>query len=525
MIRLIDSVDIVLNKQFSPELLADLVAGMPKRAKQAEVARILKSFNTEKQADLLGYLAAKESESRVEDVISFWLVNMVYCKASAAVIREVEKRSDVYYVDADMKYVPGLLPALVAEDATDASGYEITWGVQKINAPAVWALGYTGQGIVVGDIDTGCNYNHHDLRDHMWTDSHYPHHGWDFKDSDDDPMDNSGHGTHTAGTVASDGTTGTQCGVAPDAQIMSCRVRTVADSLAESQIWAAMEFVISPPLSPSNGGDLITMSLGWRNAWHPRRKLWWDGCNNVGAAGVMMIVAAGNERSTSPPYSCRTPGDVPPPWWNPQNVGTGALSNVISIGATDSDDHYASFSSRGPVEWGTVAGYNDYPYPPGLTRPDVSAPGVDVKSCKYNSNTGYTQMSGTSMATPHTAGTVALMLSKNPNLSPAVVDSILEMTAVDLGSSGKDMDHGAGRIDALVAVNYVTGSGRPDLGMESVTVIDPPPGGNNNGRVDPGETAKLEMTLHNYGDVTCYNTVGTLVSGDVRLTVSDPTGT
>jgi subtilisin family serine protease len=428
----------------------------------------------------------------------------------------------VWYVDADVKHVPGLLPAAAASDVTDDTD-EIDWGVQKVNAPAVWALGYTGAGIVVGDIDTGCNYNHVDLASHMWTDANYPNHGWNFENGTNDPMDVNGHGTHTCGSVASDGTAGSQCGVAPAASIMSCRVRTVADSLAETQVWAAMQFVVSPPLSPTNGGDVITMSLGWVNAWNPMRKLWRDGCNNVGAAGVVMCVAAGNERSSSPPYSTRTPGDVPPPWWNPQNVGTGALSNVISVGATDVNDNYASFSSRGPSEWGTVVGYADYPYPPGLTRPDVGAPGDNIKSCRHNSNSGYTTMSGTSMATPHTAGVVALMLSKNPTLSPAVVDSILEVTAVDRGPTGKDMDYGAGRIDALAAVNAIGSSGGPPvLHLVRTSVLDG--GGNNNGRLDPGETADLTMTLRNNGGANCNNTTGTLRSGDVRLTVGDASG-
>ncbi len=514
---------IALHEQFDAGQLVQLVDGMPKRERQAEVARILSGFSAREQAGLLAWLGSLEAAGRVQGVGSLWLVNAAFCSATPDVIRDIEKRADVWYVDADVKYVPDLLPAASVADVTDNSD-EIDWGVSKVNAPAVWALGYTGAGIVVGDIDTGCNYNHLDLADHMWTDANYPNHGWDFLSDDNDPMDTSGHGTHTCGTVASDGTAGSQCGVAPDAQIMSCRVRTVADSLAETQVWEAMQFVVSPPLSPTNGGDIITMSLGWRNSWDPMRKLWRDGCTNVGAAGVVMIVAAGNERSSAIPYSCRTPGDVPPPWWNPENIGVGSLSNVISVGATDASDDYASFSSKGPVEWGTVVGYADYPHPPGLTRPDVAAPGVSLKSCRHNSNTTYTTMSGTSMATPTTAGVAALMLSKNPNLSPATIDSILEITAVDRGPTGKDMDYGAGRIDALAAVNHIGASGGPPaLMLHSVTVFDP--GGNNNGRVDPGETAELEMQLNNTGGAACNNTVGTLASGHAQLTVTDANGT
>jgi len=514
---------IALKEQADASRLDALVDGMPRKARQVEVARILRDWTASAQADLNGFLAGLEAEGQVSDIGSLWLVNAVYGNATEAAIRAIAEHPDVWYVDADVKYVPDLLPAVAVSDVTTSTD-EIAWGVDKINAPAVWAQGYRGQGIVVGVIDTGVNYNHLDLAGHMWTDANYPNHGWNFENNSNNPMDASGHGSHCAGSVASDGTAGSECGVAPEALIMACRVRTVADSLAETQVWAAMEFVVSPPLSPDNGGDVITMSLGWRNTWNPMRKLWRDGCNNVGAAGVTMIVAAGNERSTSPPYSCRTPGDVPPPWWNPQNVGTGALSNVISIGATQSNDAIATFSSRGPVEWGTVAGYSDYPHPPGLTRPDVSAPGVDIKSCRHNANNTYTTMSGTSMATPHTAGLAALMLSKNPMLLPAVICSILETTALDLGPAGKDMDFGAGRIDALAAVNAVGSSGGPPvLTLVRTTVHDQ--GGNNNGRLDPGETADLTMTLRNIGGADCANTAGVLRSGDARLTVGDENGT
>jgi subtilisin family serine protease len=505
-------VQIVLKEQFDKQLLNSLVDGMPKVERRVEVARILSEFSAQKQAGVLQYLATVGAGN----VKSFWVINAVYCEATPEVIRQLSERPEVSYVNYDLVYQPNLLEPEQETDGTE----EIAWGVDKINAPAVWALGYTGAGIVCGHIDTGVDYNHADLADHMWTDANYPNHGWNFENNNNDPMDVQGHGTHTAGSVASDGTSGSQCGVAPDAQIMGCRVRTVADSLAESQCWDAMQFVVAPPLSPSNGADLYTMSLGWMISWAPHQASWRTTADNVNAAGVSQIVAAGNERGTAIPNACRCPGNVPPPWWNPENTGVGALSGIVSIGATDVSDNIASFSSPGPVTWSSVPPFSDYPYPPGLTRPDVSAPGVDVKSCAVGG--GYTTMSGTSMATPHTAGAVCLMLSKNPNLSPAVVDSILEVTAIDLGPGGKDNDFGAGRIDALAAVNYVTGSGGPMLNLMSKQIIDST--GNNNGILDPSETAKLLITLRNSGGAACNDVSGTFRSYDARLTVSDSTG-
>ncbi len=457
-------IDIVLKKQMDLNELTRAVEGLPKPERRARTAEILRNYSLETQKPILEYLAKMEKQNKVKNVVSIWIVNAIYCEATKDVISELDNNRDIFYIDYDLKPIEIEKPEQFSAPADKTSKErEIAWGVSKINAPAVWALGYTGQGIVVGIIDTGVNYNHVDLADHLWTDPNYPNHGWNFELNNNDPMDVQGHGTHCAGSVASDGTAGSQCGVAPDAQMLCCRVRTVADTTAENQVWQAMQFVVSPPLSPTHGGDLITMSLGWRYVWNPRVASWRTACNNVGAAGIVMIVAAGNERGVDlPPYALRCPGSVPSPWRHPQNGATGALSNVISIGATDINDAIASFSSPGPVRWDTVTGYNDYPYPPGLTKPDVSAPGVNIKSCAYNNNTGYLDgWNGTSMATPHTAGTVALMLQKNPYLTRAEIDSILEMTAVDLGNPGKDNDFGAGRIDALAAVNATPFPGTP----------------------------------------------------------------
>ncbi len=511
-------VNIILKEQFDSDALNQMVNGLPKKIRRIEVARILKQFSEEKQKATMNYLKPYIEKDRVIDVTPLWIVNAIHCNATKYIILELSERSDVWFVDYDLIYSPGLLPKPVKPDVTGTD--EITWGVRKIQAPEVWALGYTGAGIIAGLIDTGVNYNHLDLADHMWADPNYPLYGWNFENNTNDPIDIRGHGSHCAGTIASDGTAGTQCGVAPDCQIMACRVRTVADSTAENQVWQAMEFVVSPPLSPDNGGDLISMSLGWYISWNPRQAIWRTGCNNVGAAGIPMIVAAGNERSISPPNSCRCPGNVPSPWRHPENGATGALSDVISIGATDSLDDYASFSSRGPVTWQNIAPFNDYPYPPGLTKPDVCAPGVDVKSCHYTSNNTYQFMDGTSMATPHTAGTVALMLQKNPELLPWQVDSILEKTGVDLGPIGKDYDFGSGRIDALNAVNYTQLPGGARYLRHFI--IDNSPG-NLDSIINPAEGIEMPLWVINLFDYGLSEVRGILRLGepDSNVVITD----
>jgi len=508
-------VDIVFKEQMNVNELKSAVQGLPRNLRRVRVAELLQAFSTQKQKEVLAYLREMEQLGKVTDIKSFWINNAIYCRANIEVIEILDRHDDIYYVDYDLKPIKLDNPphSFAPPDITR----EIAWGVLKIRADQVWPL-YTGQGIIVGLIDTGCNYNHVDLASHMWTDSNYPNHGWNFENNNDDPMDISGHGTHCAGSIASDGTAGSQCGVAPEAQIMACRVRTVADTIAENQVWDAMQFVVSPPLSPANGGDLISMSLGWVYAWNPRRATWRTNCDNVGATGIVMIVAAGNEGGSSPPDNLRCPGDVPSPWWNPENGASGAPSDVVSIGATDINDAIAGFSSRGPVTWQTIAPFNDYTYPPGLTAPDVSAPGVNIKSCAYNDNTGYVDgWNGTSMATPHTAGVAALMLEKNYLLTPIEIDSILQTTAIDLGPAGKDNDFGAGRIDALDAINATP----PPFSLRPCAhwIEDPAPGGNGNGMWESGEEVSLIVPVYNQTSDTTETSVATLSTSDTYVTV------
>jgi serine protease AprX len=455
------AVNVVLKEQFDAGLLASLVDGLPRPQRRAETARMLKEFSGQEQAGLVAALAL----GGARNITPFWIVNAVYCEAIPELVRLVAERPDVAYVSYDLVYAPDLLEEPGALSDRGRCGPpappsdEIPWGVQKINAPAVWAQGHRGQGIVVGIIDTGCDYTHPDFADHLWTDSNYPRHGWNFENNDNDPMDDQGHGTMTAGFVGSDGTAGSQCGAAPDAQLMICRVRAMADSISESQVWAAMQFCVAPPLSPANGADLYVTTLGWLISWNPQQATWRTAVNNVLAAGLSQVVQAGSEGNSNPPYNLRCPGNVPPPWWNPENTGTGTLSGAVSCGATDSSDNIASFSSQGPVTWSAVAPFNDYAWPPGLTKPDVVAPGINVKTTSRGG--GYAEVSGTSWSAAYVAGAVALMLSEDSTLSPAAVDSLLEVSAIDRGPSGKDNVYGAGRIDVLAAMTGVTEGRQP----------------------------------------------------------------
>lgn len=467
---------IKINVERQPDLayLFERVAGINRMERRDFVVTQLKDEAASNHAPVISLLEKEKNRGNVRRIRSLWLANVVAAEVRKSVVDELARSPSVVRIDSD-PYEYALMDG--PHDANRAPDYvplampDTIWNLILVDAPCAWQQGYTGQGIVVGHFDTGVNYNHVDLADHIWVnagevpsngadddgngyvDDYY---GYDFANTDPDPADDHGHGTHTAGTVAGDGTAGTNTGVAPDARIMSLKVLDSGGSGAESDVWQAMQY------SLDNGADVLTFSIGWLHFFDPDRISWRNAFNGVMLAGVSAAVAAGNERQLAfmfpPPDNVRTPGDVPPPWLHPDQTLTGALSGVVTVGATDTLDTIADFSSLGPVTWESEAPWFDYPYGPemGLIDPDVSAPGTKITSLSHTNNNGYvggTTWSGTSMATPHVAGLMALMLSKNPNLSPAEIDSIIETTALELGTSGKDNDFGSGRIRVCNAIN------------------------------------------------------------------------
>ncbi len=446
-------ISIVMQAQVAAGDLAQASAVPDKRARRNAVKTLLKAQAQASQRGILDQLAAEQNGGAVGARLRpLWIQNVVATDATAAAILRIAQRNDVAYINYERPIGPEVFPIEpfkpdLGEPGSPTSGGNIECGVQLMRAPEVWNdLGITGEGVVVGIIDTGCCITHPDLANQIWiNEDEVPGNGidddnngyiddingWNFHplpDGNNNITDSDGHGTHTTGTVAGDGTNGTTTGMAPDVSMMILKFWN--NFAGESVVWAAMQYAVD------NDADVITASIGWPHNRNPDRVTWRNVCESAIAAGVVVIYAAGNERCFNPPDDVRTPGDVP---------------DVITIGATDCNDIKAVFTSCGPITWQGIPPWNDCPYPPGCIKPSVAAPGVDTVSTSNNCS-GYRPLSGTSMSTPHVAGAVALMLEANPNLDHFEVKEILQQTSVDLGPPGMDNSFGAGRVDALEAV-------------------------------------------------------------------------
>jgi len=339
-----------------------------------------------------------------------------------------------------------------------------------LQAPQLWAAGFTGQGVVLGTIDSGVSITHPDLLNRIWTnpgeiagnglddDSNGlidDVHGWDFFHGNADVTSGDPHGTSTAGIAVGDGGGGKLTGMAPGAQLLVTEVNT------EAQYWLAQQYCLL------EGVDAITSSYSYKwiqspkPDYHMHRQL----CRVELAAGVAHANSIGNQglfTTTYPiPFNIATPGNCPPPFWHPDAAAAGR-SSVLGCGGIEapSDVLYSS-SGRGPAAWEDMTlyepGYSwpqleefwDYPFggfgggQPALPKPDLVAY-TNVTTATIGG--GYTTFGGTSAATPHLGGALALLLSSQPQALPRHLAAALELSAVDLGDPGKDNLFGAGKI-------------------------------------------------------------------------------
>lgn len=485
------------------------------------VVASLKEFAMRAQGDVLNFLREEEKRGNVARIRSHWLANSINCEAAREVINVLADNPDIRIIGCSNEQV-----LLSSEQRTDVSAapargvWNATPHILQVNADDVWNLGYTGKDVVVAVLDSGTNPEHFDLKDHLWTgyadtdgdgEADDPINGWNFVSDNSNINDDYGHGTHCAGIVCGDGTVGNITGVAPDAKLMTVKIVNRAGGGAPAYMISGVEFAVE------NGADILSMSLGFKASQMSTSDIEAirTTFENVLAAGVVVCAAAGNDGNTvGVPFNVDYPAACPPPYIHPDQEGNrGGLSSVVCVGSVNSNDVCSESSSRGPVTW-QDSKWDDYPYDNeniGLIRPDICAPGELIYSLKHDTNDKYKYMSGTSQATPCVAGVMALMLEKNPALSPAEICEILETSAKKL-SATKNNNTGSGRVDALAAINsFEAGAARPYIVLENYTPKSMSTGGNK----------ELGFVVSNTGKGVGSNVTAVLSTDDAYVTIVD----
>ncbi|MFE6379031.1 S8 family serine peptidase [Streptomyces roseolus] len=296
----------------------------------------------------------------------------------------------------------------------------------QIGTPKAWEAGLTGKGVKVAVLDTGVDASHPDLAGRVAESKSFI--------EGEEVADRNGHGTHVASTVGGSGagSGGKEKGVAPGATLAVGKVLGDEGSGTESQIIAGMEWA-----AKDVDAKIVSMSLGSREGS--------DGTDPMARAvdtlsaetGALFVVAAGNSGA---------PGTIGSP---------GAADSALTVGAVDSADEAAYFTSKGPR-------HRDQ-----ALKPDLSAPGVGILAARSGLTGGtglYTSMNGTSMATPHVAGVAALLAEQHPDWTGARLKDALMSSSKPLGASAYDL--GAGRVDVAAAIAAdVTATGSADLGF------------------------------------------------------------
>ncbi|MCW1968649.1 MAG: S8 family serine peptidase [Anaerolineae bacterium] len=384
------------------------------------VFEALTRYANDSQTQLRRDLAARGAKYEV-----LWLANALWVQAAdREMVLWLHGQPEVAKLTQDVPFRAQLGMAERGSDPIypkNAQPEAIEPGVQQVNAPAVWAMGYRGRGIVVADLDTGVQWDHASLKAKYrgWDGITVTHdYNWfDPIEGRADAFDDHRHGTHTVGTVLGDDGLGNQIGVAPDAKWIACRNMDHGEG-SVARYTKCFQFALAPTdtkgnnPTPSKAADITSNSWGCAGD----APYFEEGCEvpdallNIAkamrAAGMMTVASAGNDGP-----SCETVHHAP-----------ATLNQAFTVGAVTHGNQIATFSARGPSVF------------TGQLKPDLVAPGVNVRSAALGG--GYNNLSGTSMAAPHVSGVVALLWSAVPWLRGQIdeTEAVLRHTATPINN-------------------------------------------------------------------------------------------
>ncbi|AXI10262.1 peptidase S8 [Oceanobacillus zhaokaii] len=402
-------------------------------AQRSAVISELKATAQQSQGNVKQYLEQEVEKGNAKDVESFHIVNGMAVTATKEVAEklatfpEVEKIIPNEQIQLNTKVEKGeAIPQSTIED--------VEWNVERVGAPDVWERGIDGSGVVVAVIDSGVDWNHPALKEKYRgynPNTKQVEHTYSWFDAyagKTTPYDDNSHGTHVAGTIVGGEPNGeNQIGVAPGAQWIGVKILGADGKGWSTDILRGAQWTLAPGGDPDKAPDIVNNSWGGGpgiNEWFREMVINWR------AAGIFPEFSAGNDGSGA--------GTIGVPGNYPESFATGA---------TDFYDDLAVFSSRGPS-----------PYP-GEVKPDISAPGQNIRSAMPGG--GYGGKSGTSMAGPAVSGVIALLLSADSSLTVDEVEQTLIETAIPLTnwqySQTPNNGFGYGLVDAKAAVASVIG--------------------------------------------------------------------
>jgi subtilisin family serine protease len=403
----------------------EILAGKHRQQVQIEA---LQTISQQTQKGLRSVLASRQAQGSVSKVIPLWIFNGIVVTADAAVIRELAAHPDVFRIEAEQTFMAppierSMLPMQIYPLEVIANA-----NIVAVNAPALWNLGFRGQGVVVGIMDSGVDVNHPDLSAQYrgGSNSWYDPYGENLSPADI-AGPSTGHGTAVMSVILGRSASGSAIGVAPDATWIAAKIFNNLGITTTTKIHLAMQWILDPDGNPATPDAPQVLSNSWTYTSPVCDLSLQLDLQHLRAADILPIFSAGNF------------GPYPSTGSSPANY-----PEAFAVGAVDGSGMIASFSSRGPESCGLSAS---------VTYPALVAPGVNIPVAAPGG--GYTRMNGTSFAAPHVAGVLALLLSAAPDMTLTTQQTVLIREAVDQGPAGPDNDYGYGAVDSLMAYQSI----------------------------------------------------------------------